>query len=226
MKVVMLSSVTELHAYIDPGQLTTELGGTQEYCHESWISHRTAIEAFALMVKTTAHTLQAFGTELAETEMPNDAEATTSLLDLHSQKKDKMKEDLQVSQSQGARLLECINEPFRTDAEYLMTHDELENLATVQRLLGQLDETETAFDDFWERHRSKLEQCLQLRSFEQHFREVRCQLDATSERLCGFSEVSVNPVHAEHVLRELSSHEEKACVRTHTHTHTHTHAGS
>jgi len=40
-QVVMLSSVTELHAYIDPGQLTTELGGTQEYCHDSWISHRT-----------------------------------------------------------------------------------------------------------------------------------------------------------------------------------------
>lgn len=37
----MLSSVTELHAYIDPGQLTTELGGTQEYHHDSWISHRT-----------------------------------------------------------------------------------------------------------------------------------------------------------------------------------------
>ncbi|XP_077456243.1 guanine nucleotide exchange factor DBS isoform X2 [Stigmatopora argus] len=211
MKVVMLSSVTELHAYIDPGQLTTELGGTQEYCNESWISHRTAIEAFALMVKTTAHTLQAFGTELAETEMPNDAEVTTSLLQSHSLKKDKMKEDLQVSQSQGARLLDCINEPFQNDTEYHMTHDELENLATVQRLLGQLDETETAFDDFWERHRSKLEQCLQLRHFEQHFREVRSKLDSTSERLCGFSEVSVNPAHAEHVLRELSSHEEKAC---------------
>lgn len=40
-QVVMLSSVTELHAYIDPGQLTTELGGTQEYYHDSWISHRT-----------------------------------------------------------------------------------------------------------------------------------------------------------------------------------------
>uniref|UniRef100_A0A3Q1C2R4 Mcf.2 cell line derived transforming sequence-like a n=1 Tax=Amphiprion ocellaris TaxID=80972 RepID=A0A3Q1C2R4_AMPOC len=172
MKVVMLSSVTELHAYIDPGQLTTELGGTQEYCHESWISHRTAIEAFALMVKTTAQTLQAFGTELAETELPNDAEATTNLLHVHTLKKDKMKEDLQVALSQGGRLLECINEPLQTDPEYSMTHDELENLATVQRLLGQLDETETAFDDFWERHRTKLEQCLQLRHFEQHFREV------------------------------------------------------
>lgn len=56
-----------------------------------------AIEAFALMVKTTAHTLQAFGTELAETEMPNDADATTSLLDLHSQKKDKMKVSFALS---------------------------------------------------------------------------------------------------------------------------------
>lgn len=211
MKVVMLSSVTELHAYIDPGQLTTELGGTQEYCHDSWISHRTAIEAFALMVKTTAQTLQAFGTELAETELPNDAEATTSLLHTHTLKKDKMKEDLQVALSQGGRLLQYINEPLQTDPEYSMTHDELENLATVQRLLGQLDETETAFDDFWERHHTKLEQCLQLRHFEKHFREVRAQLDVTSERLSGFSEVSVSPAHAEHVLRELSGHEDKAC---------------
>ncbi|XP_044043814.1 guanine nucleotide exchange factor DBS isoform X4 [Siniperca chuatsi] len=210
MKVVMLSSVTELHAYIDPGQLTTELGGTQEYCHDSWISHRTAIEAFALMVKTTAQTLQAFGTELAETELPNDAEATTNLLHTHTLKKDQMKEDLQVALTQGRRLLECINEPLQTDPEYSMTYDELENLATVQRLLGQLDETETAFDDFWERHRTKLEQCLQLRHFEQHFREVRAQLDVASERLSGFSEVSVSPAHAEHVLRELSCHEDKA----------------
>ncbi|XP_049919547.1 guanine nucleotide exchange factor DBS isoform X3 [Epinephelus moara] len=211
MKVVMLSSVTELHAYIDPGQLTTELGGSQEYCHDSWISHRTAIEAFALMVKTTAQTLQAFGTELAETELPNDAEATTNLLHTHTLKKERMKEDLQVALSQGGRLLECINEPLQTDPEYSMTYDEVENLATVQRLLGQLDETETAFDDFWERHHTKLEQCLQLRHFEKHFREVRAQLDVTSERLSGFSEVSISPAHAEHVLRELSGHEDKAC---------------
>lgn len=50
-----------------------------------------AIEAFALMVKTTAQTLQAFGTELAETELPNDAEATTNLLHAHTSKKDKRK---------------------------------------------------------------------------------------------------------------------------------------
>lgn len=41
VQVIMLSSVTELHSYIDRTQLTQELGGTQEYCHEKWISHRT-----------------------------------------------------------------------------------------------------------------------------------------------------------------------------------------
>ncbi|XP_072302480.1 guanine nucleotide exchange factor DBS-like isoform X2 [Eucyclogobius newberryi] len=210
MKVVMLSSVAELHAYISPGQLTTELGGHQEYNHEGWISHRTAIEAFALMVKTTAQTLQSFGTELAETELPNDTENTTALLTGHEAKKDAMKEDLQVALSQGRQLLQCINEPLQENPEYDMSQDEMENLVTVQRLLGQLDETETAFDDFWERHRTKLEQCLQLRHFELNFRQIRCQLDVVSQRLSSFSEVTMNPAHAEHVLNELTAIEDKA----------------
>ncbi|XP_055764894.1 guanine nucleotide exchange factor DBS-like isoform X10 [Salvelinus fontinalis] len=209
--VVMLSSVTELHAYIDRTQLPQELGGTQDYCHETWISHRTAIEAFALMVKTTAQTLQSFGTELAETELPNNAQATSNLLATHTEKKGQMKEDLCVALGQGGRLLESINEPLQREPDYIMNQDELENLATVQRLLGQLDETETAFDDFWERHQTKLEQCLQLRHFEYYFREVRAQLDVVSERVETFSEVGISPAHAEHILRELNSQQEKAC---------------
>ena len=43
------------------------------------------------MVKTTAQTLQSFGMELAETELPNEIQATTSLLSKHTGKKDKMK---------------------------------------------------------------------------------------------------------------------------------------
>lgn len=43
------------------------------------------------MVKKTAQTLQSFGTELAETELPNDVEATSNLLTIHTEKKDKMK---------------------------------------------------------------------------------------------------------------------------------------
>ncbi|XP_042617174.1 guanine nucleotide exchange factor DBS isoform X7 [Cyprinus carpio] len=209
--VIMLSSVTELHSYIDRTQLTQELGGTQEYCHEKWISHRTAIEGFALMVKKTAQILQSFGTELAETELPNDVEATSNLLIVHTEKKDKMKEDLRIALCQGSRLLESINEPLVKDPDYTMNQDELENLATVQRLLGQLDETETAFDDFWDKHQTKLEQCLQLRHFEQNFREVRAHLDMVYDRVSGFSEVGISPAHIEHILKELTNYEDRAC---------------
>lgn len=50
-----------------------------------------AIEGFALLVKKTAQTLQSFGTELAETELPNEIQATNILLGTHTNKKDKMK---------------------------------------------------------------------------------------------------------------------------------------
>uniref|UniRef100_A0A3Q1GU40 MCF.2 cell line derived transforming sequence like n=1 Tax=Acanthochromis polyacanthus TaxID=80966 RepID=A0A3Q1GU40_9TELE len=209
--VIMLSSITELHSYIDRSQLTQELGGTQEYCHDKWISHRTAIEGFALMVKKTAQTLQSFGTELAETELPNEIQATTLLLSTHTSKKDKMKEDILVALGQGSRLLESINEPVVRDPDHNMNQDELENLATVQRLLSQLDETERAFDEFWVRHHTKLEQCLQLRHFEHNYREVRALLDQVSEKLATFSEVGISPAHADHIFCELTTYEEKAC---------------
>uniref|UniRef100_A0A671WGG8 MCF.2 cell line derived transforming sequence like n=1 Tax=Sparus aurata TaxID=8175 RepID=A0A671WGG8_SPAAU len=209
--VIMLSSITELHTYIDRSQLTQELGGTQEYCHEKWISHRTAIEGFALMVKKTAQTLQSFGTELAETELPNEIQATTLLLSTHTDKKDKMKEGLLVALGQGSRLLESINEPVVRDPDHNMNQDELENLATVQRLLSQLDETERAFDEFWVRHQTKLEQCLQLRHFEHNYREVRALLDQVSEKLATFSEVGISPAHADHIFCELTTYEERVC---------------
>ncbi|KAL7385204.1 hypothetical protein ABVT39_017632 [Epinephelus coioides] len=209
--VIMLSSITELHSYIDRSQLTQELGGTQEYCHEKWISHRTAIEGFALMVKKTAQTLQSFGTELAETELPNEIQATNVLLSTHTTKKDKMKEDLLVALGQGSRLLESINEPVVRDPDHNMNQDELENLATVQRLLSQLDETERAFDEFWVRHHTKLQQCLKLRHFEHNYREVRALLDQVSEKLATFSEVGISPAHADHIFCELTTYEERVC---------------
>ncbi|CAB1346445.1 unnamed protein product [Coregonus sp. 'balchen'] len=170
-----------------------------------------AIEGFALMVKRTAQILQSFGTKLAETELPNDIQATSNLLGTHTNKKSKMKEDLLVALGQGSRLLESINEPVVRDPDHNMNQDELENLATVQRLLSQLNETERAFDEFWVRHQTKLEQCLLLRHFEHNYREVRCLLDQVAERLTAFSEVGISPAHADHIFRELSSHEERVC---------------
>lgn len=50
-----------------------------------------AIENFAVTVKTTAQMLQMFGTDLAETELPNDVQYTKDLLTTHTEKHDKLK---------------------------------------------------------------------------------------------------------------------------------------
>ncbi|XP_073412955.1 guanine nucleotide exchange factor DBS isoform X3 [Dendrobates tinctorius] len=208
--IIMLNSAAELQSYIDKSQLTQDLGGTLDYCHKNWLSHRTAIESFALMVKQTAQTLQSFGTELAETELPNDVTTTSSLLAVHTEKKEKMKDDLGLALKQGNDILERIRQPVLEDPEYRMNQDQQDNQTTVERLIMQLNETEAAFDEFWTKHQQKLEQCLQLRHFETKFREVKATLDNINERLSTFNDIGNSSSHVEHILKDLCTFEEKA----------------
>ncbi|KFP00562.1 Guanine nucleotide exchange factor DBS, partial [Calypte anna] len=207
--IIMLNSVSDLHGYIDKSQLTRELGGTLEYGHSQWIHHRTAIENFAMTVKTIAQMLQTFGTDLAETELPNDVQCTEELLSAHTDHHCKLKDELKLAVKQGATLLTCIREPVTRSANSKLSPDELENVATVERLLAQLDETEKAFDQFWTRHHLKLEQCLQLRHFEHDFREVKLALDNLMEAQAGFADIGDTVTRVEHLLREQKQLEEK-----------------
>ncbi|NWI80390.1 MCF2L factor, partial [Dryoscopus gambensis] len=207
--IIMLNSVSDLHGYIDKSQLTRELGGTLEYGHSQWIHHRTAIENFAMTVKTTAQMLQSFGTDLAETELPNDVQCTEELLSSHTDHHSKLKDELKLAVKQGATLLTCIREPVTRSANSKLSPDELENVATVERLLAQLDETEKAFDQFWTKHHLKLEQCLQLRHFEHDFREVKLTLDNLMETQAGFADIGDSVTRVENLLKEQKHLEEK-----------------
>ncbi|XP_076579131.1 guanine nucleotide exchange factor DBS isoform X5 [Chaetodon auriga] len=210
MKIVMLNSLSDLHGYVDKGQLTRELGGSLEYCHSQWIHHRTAIENFAMTVKTTAQMLQKFGTDLAETELPNDVQCTKDLLTAHTDKHDNLKDELKLALKQGTTLLGCIKEQAAKSENHKLNPDEMENQTTVERLLAQLDETENAFEQFWCKHHLKLEQCLQLRHFEQDFREVKVSLDSLMDSLTSLSDVGDCVARVEHLLKELKTLEEKA----------------
>ncbi|NXB52276.1 MCF2L factor, partial [Leucopsar rothschildi] len=207
--IIMLNSVSDLHGYIDKSQLTRELGGTLEYGHSQWIHHRTAIENFAMTVKSTAQMLQTFGTDLAETELPNDVQCTEELLSSHTDHHSKLKDELKLAVKQGATLLTCIREPVTRSANSKLSPDELENVATVERLLAQLDETEKAFDQFWTKHHLKLEQCLQLRHFEHDFREVKLTLDNLMETQAGFADIGDSVTRVENLLKEQKHLEEK-----------------
>lgn len=210
MKIVMLNSLSDLHGYVEKGQLTRELGGSLEYCHSQWIHHRTAIENFAMTVKTTAQMLQKFGADLAETELPNDVQCTKDLLTAHTDKHDNLKDELKLALKQGTTLFGCIKEQAAKSENHQLNPDELENQTTVERLLAQLDETENAFEQFWCKHHLKLEQCLQLRHFEQDFREVKVSLDSLMDTLTSLSDTGDCVARVENLLKELKTLEEKA----------------
>ncbi|XP_065585536.1 proto-oncogene DBL isoform X2 [Cyrtonyx montezumae] len=173
LPVVMLSSVSDLLTYIDEQQLTPEFGGTLEYCHSEWVIFRTAIESFALTVKEIAQMLQSFGTELAETELPEDMYSIERILALRTEKYFQLKEDITAVTKEGKLLLSNLEEPDVGECSQDQHRERPGDWETVNRLLGQLREMETAFDGFWEKHQLKMEQYLQLWKFEQSFQEVK-----------------------------------------------------
>uniref|UniRef100_A0A6Q2X514 MCF.2 cell line derived transforming sequence a n=1 Tax=Esox lucius TaxID=8010 RepID=A0A6Q2X514_ESOLU len=219
MPVVMLSSVTDLLRYIDENQLTSEFGGTLDYCHSDWIVLRTAIEGFAVTVKDIAQMLQAFGTEVAETELPNEGTTIVQLLSrggLTLGDQAGLGDCTEVRRHRGIlNSWECYS------GRSLQTQSHL-----VFRLLAQLREMESAFDGFFEKHHLKLQQCLQLLRYERSFQEVRqgvvvgrslfnhsrhcgvrCKLDGEMLNACSF----VSPLLCSDGAIALRGHQLAAC---------------
>uniref|UniRef100_A0AAR2K285 MCF.2 cell line derived transforming sequence a n=1 Tax=Pygocentrus nattereri TaxID=42514 RepID=A0AAR2K285_PYGNA len=181
MPVVMLSSVTDLLRYIDENQLTSEFGGTLDYCHSDWIVLRTAIESFAVTVKDIAQMLQAFGTELAETQLPEESCAIELLLLSHTEKYRRLKDVIKSVMREGRHLLSSLEASGKEEDKD--THwDISQDWDTVQRLLAQLRDMEMAFDGFFDKHHLKLQQYLQLLRYEHSFQEVCLDKLSAQER--------------------------------------------
>ncbi|XP_019904223.1 proto-oncogene DBL isoform X4 [Esox lucius] len=210
MPVVMLSSVTDLLRYIDENQLTSEFGGTLEYCHSDWIVLRTAIESFAVTVKEIAQMLQAFGTELAETELPDEADAIEFLLRSHTDKYRQLKEDIRSVMRQGRHLLSNLEAAKAAKADGQEDRDIKQDWDTVQRLLTQLRDMEMAFDGFFEKHHLKLQQYLQLMRYEMSFHEMQETLDQLSAQEKEIAAVGGTVVHTEQLLEKLESLDTRA----------------
>ncbi|KAM4619702.1 proto-oncogene DBL [Polymixia lowei] len=205
MPVVMLRSVGDLLRYIDENHLASDFSGTVEYCHSDWIVLRTAIESFAVTVKEIAQLLQGFGSELAETELPDDANAIEFLLHSHTHRYRQMKDDIRSVLKEGRLLLSNLETAKASRRDGVEDRDIKADTDTVQRLLAQLRDMEEAFDGFFEKHHLKLQQYHQLLCYEISFQQMEEVLEKLSDQEKEISSAGSTVVQTEQLLRDLES---------------------
>ncbi|CAB0044890.1 unnamed protein product [Trichogramma brassicae] len=109
-RVIVLTSVCELHEFIDKDQLTDQLGGHLPYCHHTWIQNRINLEKFSSMTQDVSLALDSFTRRLAEIEFPNNALATTSLLSQQQAEYNELKEEIMSAARHGESLLDSVRQ--------------------------------------------------------------------------------------------------------------------
>uniref|UniRef100_A0A8C7ZGX5 MCF.2 cell line derived transforming sequence a n=1 Tax=Oryzias sinensis TaxID=183150 RepID=A0A8C7ZGX5_9TELE len=168
---------------------------------------KQAIESFAVTVKDIAQMLQSFGTELAETELPDEGKIIENLLETHTEKYRKLKDAIRSVSKEGRNLLSSLETTGKQDdAQWDIKLD----WETVERLLAQLRDMESAFDGFFEKHHLKLHQYLQLLRYEQSFSEMDLCLEHLMNQEKEFSTKVSTLAQTEQALKRMDSLESNA----------------
>ena len=119
-----------------------------------------------------AESLSEFGRSLRETELPNDVETTERILETQTTERNAIKEDFRISIRKGLSLLKQVRQAEQKPTCEQLSPNRLNNVTAIERMLGQLEDTERSFDAFWAKHRQRLTACLRLRRFEEAFRKA------------------------------------------------------
>ncbi|XP_044741332.1 guanine nucleotide exchange factor DBS-like isoform X2 [Chrysoperla carnea] len=213
-RVIVCSRVEELHEYIDRSQLTQELGGFLKYSHHDWIQQRIELQKFSVMTKEISQALDIFLSSILETEFPNNVEATQQLLNQQGILYAELKDEILSATKHGEHLLLNIKEnPASKCTEPTLTDntDKLGNVFAVERLLVQLEETERTFDEFWQQHFAKLQQCLELRRFEQSFKELQSNFDTHLKTVSEMTEIGETVNRVDTLIQETTDFQ-KVCL--------------
>ncbi|XP_037089598.1 guanine nucleotide exchange factor DBS-like [Pollicipes pollicipes] len=213
-KVVICSSLDELHAHVSPDQLTEDLGGTVPYDHEQWIQQRLDLEKFSLRSQEISTALEQFLLRLQQTEFPHDVGTTENMLKSQGQAYAELKCDLMTSSEAGEALLADMRQSaVRSSTNVDYCPDKLINVTAVQRLLVQLEETVRRFENYWSSYEQRLLRWLQLRRFEHGFKECQTELEHLLKRLSDATDVGESVSHVDQLINEHTV-VQKRCLET------------
>lgn len=88
----------------------------------------------------------------------------------------------------------------------------LDDSRDCHRLLVQLEETERHFEEFWTVHLSRLKKCLELRRFEQDFRELQANFDRHLSAVSDMTEIGETVERMDQLIRMTKEFQQSAAV--------------
>ncbi|XP_070358737.1 proto-oncogene DBL isoform X2 [Equus asinus] len=183
------------------------------FSQEDFMLKLPAIENFALTVKEMAQMLQSFGTELAETELPDDIPSIEEILAIRAERYHLLKNDITAVTKEGKILLTNLEVPNAEKAvsSRLDHHEQISgDWQTINKLLTQVRDMETAFDGFWEKHQLKMEQYLQLWKFEQDFQELVSDVELLLNQQAELADVTGNIAQVKQKIKKLEKLDENS----------------
>lgn len=168
-------SVEGLTKLVDPSQLTEEFDGSLDYNHDEWIELRLSLEEFFNSAVHLLSRLEDLQEMLARKEFPVDVEGSRRLIDEHTQLKKKvLKAPVEELDREGQRLLQCIrcSDGFSGRNCIPGSADFQSLVPKITSLLDKLHSTRQHLHQMWHVRKLKLDQCFQLRLFEQDAEKV------------------------------------------------------
>uniref|UniRef100_A0A8C2BHH4 Trio Rho guanine nucleotide exchange factor b n=1 Tax=Cyprinus carpio TaxID=7962 RepID=A0A8C2BHH4_CYPCA len=158
----IMVSLEGLTKVVDPSQLTPDFEGGLDYDHEEWIEVRVAFEDFTSNAARILSRLEELQDFVSQRELPSDLDGSRRAMEEHASLKKKVnKAPVEELDTEGQRLLQRIQcgEKGRGDIQGLAPK--------VQALLDKLHATRQHMHQSWHMRKVKLDQCFQLRLFQQ-----------------------------------------------------------
>uniref|UniRef100_A0A665TUZ8 non-specific serine/threonine protein kinase n=1 Tax=Echeneis naucrates TaxID=173247 RepID=A0A665TUZ8_ECHNA len=194
--MVSLEGLTKV---VDPSQLTADFDGSLDYNHEEWIEVRVAFEEFSGHATQMLARLEEMQETVSRKDFPQDLEGARRMIEEHATLKKKViKAPIEELDTEGQRLLQRIqsSESF-SNRNGICNADTQGLVPRITQLLDKLHSTRQHLHQAWHVRKLQLDQCFQLRLFEQDAEKMFDWIMHNKGLfLAGYTEIGNNHPHA------------------------------
>ncbi|CAG0918915.1 unnamed protein product [Notodromas monacha] len=178
----VMVSLENISRYVEASNLTPELEGTCPYDHALWIELRVALENFSWQATDLLDRLEDVKDELSRTDCPSDVVSAKRSIEEHNELKKKIvRTPVEELDRMGQKILQKFNAGEGSSSSHDSGYSGRDsvsssignhggthaNLQQVMALLSNLRQLHHDLQHKWHQRKSQLDQCFQLRLFEQ-----------------------------------------------------------